>query len=85
MDLVLISPEAKPPVARLIEVSKLKFQQEKARKEAAAKSRAARCGFTTKDKGKVQQQKGLPLFGGVLRGSGGRKGGLFSLGFLSGH
>jgi Translation initiation factor IF-3, N-terminal domain len=41
----MISPDAAPPVVRLIEVSKLKYEQEKAKKEAGRKSRAARCAF----------------------------------------
>jgi Translation initiation factor IF-3, N-terminal domain len=44
---VMISPDAAPPVVRLIEVSKLKYEQEKAKKEAGRKSRAARCAFGT--------------------------------------
>lgn len=44
-DVVMISPDASPPVVRLIEVSKLKYEQEKAKKEAGRKSRAARCAF----------------------------------------
>ena len=43
-DVVMVSPDAAPPVVRLIEVSKLKYEQEKAKKEAGRKSRAARCG-----------------------------------------
>lgn len=42
-DVVMVSPDAAPPVVRLIEVSKLKYEQEKAKKEAGRKSRAARC------------------------------------------
>jgi Translation initiation factor IF-3, N-terminal domain len=41
----MISPDASPPVVRLIEVSKLKYEQEKAKKEAGRKSRAARCAL----------------------------------------
>ncbi len=44
-DVVLLSPDASPPVCRLIEVSKLKYEQEKAKKEAGRKSRAARCAL----------------------------------------
>ena len=44
-DVVMISPDASPPVVRLIEVSKLKYEQEKAKKEAGRKSRAARCAL----------------------------------------
>jgi hypothetical protein len=47
-DVVLISPDAEPPVVRLIEVSKLKYEQEKAKKEAGRKSRAARCALNPK-------------------------------------
>lgn len=42
VDVVMVSPDASPPVVRLIEVSKLKYEQEKAKKEASRKSRAAR-------------------------------------------
>ena len=38
LDLVLVAPQAKPPVAKLIDFSKFKFQQEK--KEQSAKRKA---------------------------------------------
>ncbi len=34
LDLVLISPDAKPPVAKIMDYSKYKYQQEKKKKEA---------------------------------------------------
>lgn len=34
LDLVLISPDAKPPVAKIMDYSKFKYQQEKKKKEA---------------------------------------------------
>lgn len=42
-DVVLISPDANPPVCRLIDVSKFKYEQEKAVKDAARKQRENRC------------------------------------------
>lgn len=41
-DVVLITPDADPPVVRLIEYSKFKFEQAKASKEANKKQREAR-------------------------------------------
>lgn len=43
MDVVMMSPDARPPVVRLVEVSKYKFELDKAKKESAKKSRAAQC------------------------------------------
>ena len=34
LDLVLVSPEAKPPVAKIMDYSKFKYEQEKKKKEA---------------------------------------------------
>lgn len=42
VDVVLITPDADPPVVRLIEYSKYKFEQAKASKEASKKQREAR-------------------------------------------
>ncbi len=39
LDLVLISPDAKPPVAKIMDYSKYKYQQEKKRKEAKKKQK----------------------------------------------
>lgn len=39
-DLILIAPDASPPVARLVELSRFKFEQEKAAKEARKKQKA---------------------------------------------
>lgn len=41
-DVVLISPDAQPPVCRLVDVSKYKYEQEKAKKEANRKMRETR-------------------------------------------
>jgi translation initiation factor IF-3 len=38
-DLILISPDANPPVCRLMAFSKFKYQQEKMKKEATKKQR----------------------------------------------
>ncbi len=43
-DVVLVNPQGAPPVARLIQVSKYKFELAKAAKEASKKQREARCG-----------------------------------------
>lgn len=40
LDLVLISPNAKPPVARIMDYGKYRFQQQKKMKESRKKSRA---------------------------------------------
>jgi translation initiation factor IF-3 len=42
LDLVLIVEKAKPPVAKIIELSKYKYEQQKNEKEMAKKARAAR-------------------------------------------
>jgi len=42
LDLVLIVPKAKPPVAKIIELNKYKYEQQKNEKEQAKKARAAR-------------------------------------------
>ena len=42
LDLVLIVPKAKPPVAKIIELNKYKYEQQKNEKEMAKKARAAR-------------------------------------------
>ena len=42
-DVVLINPNGVPPVARLVQVSKYKFELAKAAKEASKKQREARC------------------------------------------
>lgn len=42
VDVVLITPDADPPVVRLIQYSKYKFEQAKASKEASKKQREAR-------------------------------------------
>ena len=39
LDLVLISPDAKPPVAKIMDYSKYKYQQEKKKKEARKKQK----------------------------------------------
>ena len=39
LDLVVVSPEANPPVAKIIEYSRFIYDQKKAKKEAAKKSR----------------------------------------------
>lgn len=39
LDLVLISPEAKPPVAKIMDFGKFRYQQEKKQKEAKKKQR----------------------------------------------
>jgi len=43
-DVVLVNPQGVPPVVRLIQVSKYKFELAKAAKEASKKQREARCG-----------------------------------------
>ncbi|WP_333603655.1 translation initiation factor IF-3 [Lactobacillus acetotolerans] len=40
LDLVLISPNAKPPVARIMDAGKYRFQQQKKMKESRKKSKA---------------------------------------------
>ncbi|HBQ42699.1 MAG TPA: translation initiation factor IF-3, partial [Lactobacillus acetotolerans] len=40
LDLVLISPNAKPPVARIMDYGKYRFQQQKKMKESRKKSKA---------------------------------------------
>jgi len=40
VDLVLVTPDASPPVCRLVEWSKLKFEKEKADKDAKKKQKA---------------------------------------------
>jgi translation initiation factor IF-3 len=47
VDLILVSPDAQPPVCRLVELSKFKYEQEKAAKDARKKQRDARCATTT--------------------------------------
>jgi len=42
LDLILIVPKAKPPVARIIELNKYRYEQQKNEKEMAKKARAAR-------------------------------------------
>ena len=42
VDVVLISPDADPPVARLVSASKFRFEQAKAAKDASRKQREAR-------------------------------------------
>ncbi len=39
LDLVLIAPDAKPPVAKIMDYGKFKYQQEKKKKEAKKKQR----------------------------------------------
>ena len=39
LDLVLIAPDAKPPVAKIMDYSKFKYQQEKKKKEAKKKQK----------------------------------------------
>lgn len=39
LDLVLIAPEAKPPVAKIMDYGKFKYQQEKKKKEAKKKQK----------------------------------------------
>ena len=39
LDLVLISPEAKPPVAKIMDFGKFRYQQEKKQKEAKKKQK----------------------------------------------
>jgi translation initiation factor IF-3 len=50
VDVVLISPDAEPPVVRLMDYSKYKFEQAKAAKEASKKQREARCEFVQPEK-----------------------------------
>ena len=47
MDVVLISPDADPPVCRIMDASKYKFQLEKKDKEAKKKQRESRCASVT--------------------------------------
>jgi len=42
VDVVMISPDAKPPLVRLVEVSKYKFELDKVRKESQRKTRASK-------------------------------------------
>lgn len=42
-DVILISPDADPPVCRLITYNKFKYEQEKAKKEQSKKQREGRC------------------------------------------
>lgn len=42
VDVVLISPDAQPPLVRLVEVSKYKFELDKVRKESQRKTRASK-------------------------------------------
>ena len=42
-DVILISPDADPPVCRLITHNKFKYEQEKAKKEQSKKQREGRC------------------------------------------
>lgn len=42
-DVIMISPDAEPPVCRLITLNKFKYEQEKAKKEQSKKQREGRC------------------------------------------
>ena len=42
VDLVLIQPDARPPVVRIVEYSKYKYEIEKSKKKARAKQRENR-------------------------------------------
>ena len=42
VDVVLISPDAQPPVVRLVDYSKFRFEAAKAAKEASKKQRESR-------------------------------------------
>lgn len=46
LDVVMISPDADPPVVRLVDFSKFKFEAAKAAKEASKKQRETRCART---------------------------------------
>lgn len=48
-DVVLVSPNAEPPVCRLVDVSKYKYELEKEKKEANRKMRETRWALLSAD------------------------------------
>ena len=42
VDLVLVAPDAEPPVCRMVEYSKYKYELEKAKKDASKKQRESK-------------------------------------------
>jgi translation initiation factor IF-3 len=44
LDVILISPDADPPVCRLVSYDKFKYEEEKAKKVQSKKQREGRCG-----------------------------------------
>ena len=45
VDVVMINPQADPPVVRLVDYSKFRYEQTRAKKEANKKQREARCAI----------------------------------------
>ncbi len=47
LDVIVISPDADPPVCRLVSYDKFKYEEEKAKKVQSKKQREGRCAATT--------------------------------------
>lgn len=45
VDVVMINPQADPPVVRLVDYSKFRYEQSKAVKDASKRQREARCAL----------------------------------------